>query len=79
MILSASELRYAKSARVAHLATVDSRRNPHVVPIVFAIDSEAIYFVVDKKTKGKTTLRRLRNISETGKATVLIDNYSEDW
>ena len=79
MILSKSELAYAKRARVAHLATVDSKGNPHVVPLVFAMDREAIYFVVDEKTKGRTTLRRIRNISETGKATVLIDNYSEDW
>ncbi len=79
MIFSKSELGYLKSSRVAHLATVDSKGNPHLVPIVFAADRKAIYFVVDYKTKKVRTLRRLKNIRDSGKATLLVDRYSEDW
>lgn len=79
MKLSKSDLSYARKARVAHLATVDSEGNPHVVPVVFAATRDSIYFVVDRKTKKKSILRRLENIAQTGKASFLIDNYSEDW
>ncbi|MDG7001024.1 MAG: pyridoxamine 5'-phosphate oxidase family protein [Nitrososphaerota archaeon] len=79
MIFPNSELRYLRSFRVAHLATVDYKGNPHLVPIVFAADRKAIYFVVDYKTKKGRTLRRLKNIRDTRKATVLVDRYSEEW
>ena len=65
---------------MARLATIDETNSAHLVPIVYASIGNKIYFVVDRKEKqsGKT-LKRVRNISENGKATLLIDNYSEDW
>ena len=39
------------NARIARLATVDSKSNPHLVPVVFAFDGEHYYIPIDKKTK----------------------------
>jgi PPOX class probable F420-dependent enzyme len=78
--LTAAQKRYLESARVARLATSDLKGAVSLVPIVYATNGEDVYFVVDKKKKrpGKT-LRRLRNISENPKVTMLVDDYSEDW
>ncbi len=49
------------------------------MPVVFANLGDRIYFVVDRKKKSGKELKRIRNISETGKAALLIDQYSENW
>src|SRR5579864_3711889 len=66
-------------ARVAHLATMGPGSRPHIVPITFALDGEAIYFAVDAKPKRTTDLQRLRNIAANPAVAVLIDRYDEDW
>jgi PPOX class probable F420-dependent enzyme len=66
-------------ARVAHLATVGPGGRPHVVPITFALDGDAIYFAVDAKPKRTTDLLRLRNIAANPAVAVLVDHYDEDW
>ena len=38
-------------ARVARLATAESKAKPHIVPVVFAFDGEKYYIPIDKKTK----------------------------
>ena len=65
--------------RVAHLATVGPGGRPHIVPITFVLDGEAIYFAVDAKPKRTTDLQRLRNIAVNPAVSVLVDNYEEDW
>ncbi|MEV0946933.1 TIGR03668 family PPOX class F420-dependent oxidoreductase [Rhodococcus sp. NPDC049939] len=67
------------SARVARLATVGLGSVPHLVPIVFALDSETIYSSVDHKPKRTTALRRLQNIAANPAVSVLVDHYDEDW
>jgi PPOX class probable F420-dependent enzyme len=67
------------AARVARLATVAADGTPHLVPIVFALLGETVYSVVDEKPKRTTELRRLQNVSETGRASLLADHYEEDW
>ncbi|MGI0079936.1 MAG: pyridoxamine 5'-phosphate oxidase family protein, partial [Nitrososphaerales archaeon] len=69
---------YLSGSRVARLATVNEDGTAQVVPVVFANNSKYIYFVIDKKTKGER-LRRIENINRTGRATLLVDRYSEDW
>jgi PPOX class probable F420-dependent enzyme len=64
---------------VARIATTDLNGGVHLVPIVFANIGEVIYFVVDRKKKSGKALKRIRNIAETGKASLLADRYSEDW
>jgi PPOX class probable F420-dependent enzyme len=66
-------------ARVARLATAGADGRPHIVPIVFVLDGDRIYSVVDQKPKRTTQLRRLRNIAENSQAAVLVDHYEDDW
>ena len=67
------------AARVARLATVSPDGRPHLVPIVFAIDGDVIYTVVDAKPKRTTALQRLANIAANPAVSVLVDEYREDW
>jgi PPOX class probable F420-dependent enzyme len=71
--------RLLASARVAHLATVDTGGHPHAVPACFALVDDVAYSAVDHKPKRSTRLRRLANIEATGRACLLADRYSEDW
>ena len=68
-----------EGARVARLGTEWDERGPHLVPICFALDGDALVSAVDRKPKRSRDLRRLRNIRERGWATVLVDHYEEDW
>ena len=68
-----------EAARVAHLATVDEQGLPHLVPVVFAMRGDTVVFAVDHKPKRTTNLRRLRNIEATGRVSLLVDHYDEDW
>jgi PPOX class probable F420-dependent enzyme len=63
----------------AHLATVDGRGQPHLVPICFALEREVIYSVTDAKPKRTTALRRLANVAANPRVAVLVDHYSDDW
>ncbi len=66
-------------ARVARLATVRPDGRPHVVPITFALDGDAVVTAVDHKPKTTTSLQRLRNIEARPVASVLVDHYDDDW
>ena len=70
-------------ARIARLATVDSKSNPHLVPVVFAFDGEHYYIPIDKKTKQEPSrpekLKRVKNIQKNPNIALLIDEYNEDW
>jgi PPOX class probable F420-dependent enzyme len=67
------------AARVARLATAGDDRQPHLVPVTFAVDGDQIYIAIDHKPKTTTNLRRLRNIRENPRVTILADHYAEDW
>jgi PPOX class probable F420-dependent enzyme len=66
-------------ARVARLATAGTDGRPHLVPIVFALDSDRIYSAVDQKRKRTTALRRFQNIAENPSVSLLVDHYEDDW
>jgi PPOX class probable F420-dependent enzyme len=66
-------------ARVARLATVGPEGRPHLVPVTFAADGDAIYIAVDHKPKTTVNLKRLRNIARDPRVAVLADHYEEDW
>jgi PPOX class probable F420-dependent enzyme len=66
-------------ARVARLATVAADGRPHLVPITFVLLGEVVYHAVDHKPKRSTRLRRIANLTATGHACILIDEYDEDW
>ena len=68
------------AARVARLATADAAGRPHVVPVVFAVEGDRVYTVVDAKPKRTTALRRLRNVAENPFVALLVDHYDDaDW
>jgi PPOX class probable F420-dependent enzyme len=66
-------------ARVGHLATVDADGNPHVVPVCFVLEREAVYWAVDQKPKASRRLRRLANIRARPVAELVVDHYAENW
>jgi PPOX class probable F420-dependent enzyme len=67
------------AARVARLATADADGAPHIVPVVFAVDGDRVYSVVDAKPKRTLALRRLRNVAENPRVALLVDQYQESW
>jgi len=70
-------------ARVARLATAGADGRPQLVPIVFAVAErsaqDVIYSVVDAKPKRTTALRRLANVAENPRVSLLVDHYEEQW
>jgi PPOX class probable F420-dependent enzyme len=64
---------------VARLGTADVRGWPHVVVVTFAVEGDTIYTAVDQKPKSGTNLKRLRNVAENPRVTMLADHYSDDW
>ena len=73
-----SEERLA-AARVGRLATVGADGRPHVVPVCFTLHAGAIVTAVDAKPKTTRALKRLENVRATGRASLLVDHYEEDW
>lgn len=67
------------AARVARLVTVDAAGQPHAVPVCFVLQGETIFSAIDHKPKRGGQLRRVRNLTQTGRACVLVDEYAEDW
>ena len=81
MRLTPRASRLIRSARVAHLATSDKSGQPHVVPICFVYDGKCLYSPIDEKPKRTvpSKLKRLKNIRENPKISLVIDYYDEDW
>ena len=67
------------NARIGRLATVTAAGRPHVVPVCFALDRGRIVTAVDAKPKATAALARLENVRATGRASLLVDHYAEDW
>jgi PPOX class probable F420-dependent enzyme len=72
---------FIDAQRIARLATVDERGQPHVVPICFALDGDTLYHAIDEKPKRPgARLRRIRNIEANPQVQVLFDAYDDgDW
>ena len=67
------------SARVATLATARSSGEIDLVPITFAVAGNQLVSVVDHKPKTTLHLRRLKNIMNNPRVTVLAHSYDEEW
>jgi PPOX class probable F420-dependent enzyme len=68
------------SERIAHLATASPDGRPHIVPFCFVVIGDNLYSVIDDKPKKThTRLRRLRNIEDNPRVSVLADHYEEEW
>jgi PPOX class probable F420-dependent enzyme len=79
--LSGAVQKKLKDARVARLATLDDKNQPHLIPICFVYDGKLFYSAVDRKPKRvpPDRLARLRNIRAVPRVALLIDEYDEDW
>ncbi|MFW0786621.1 TIGR03668 family PPOX class F420-dependent oxidoreductase [Gordonia sp. CPCC 206044] len=67
------------AARVARLATAGADGTPHLVPVVFAVADDVVYSCVDHKPKRTNRLRRLANIADNPRVSLLADHYADDW
>jgi PPOX class probable F420-dependent enzyme len=70
---------FVNSQRVAHLATASASGDPHVVPVCFAYLHDEFWVVIDEKPKRTTRLKRLRNIGENPRVSLIFDRYEDDW
>jgi PPOX class probable F420-dependent enzyme len=67
-------------SEVLRLATAGADGSPHLVPCTFAVDgSGRVVIGIDNKPKSSASLRRLRNIAENARVSLLADHYSDDW
>lgn len=64
---------------VGRLATVRPDGAPHIVPVVFALEGDLLYTVVDHKPKRTPRLQRLDNLRLEPRCSVLVDHYEDDW
>jgi PPOX class probable F420-dependent enzyme len=80
-ILTDVEVAFVDRQRVARLATADADGHPHVVPVCYAFDGARFYTPLDEKPKRVEVkdLRRVRNIEARHEASLLIDQYDDDW
>jgi PPOX class probable F420-dependent enzyme len=79
--IPASVAGFIAEGRVGRLATADASGQPLVVPICYAFDGASLFSAIDAKPKrpGSQGLRRIRNIRENPRVSVVIDRYDEDW
>ncbi|GAC1392745.1 MAG: TIGR03668 family PPOX class F420-dependent oxidoreductase [Ktedonobacteraceae bacterium] len=75
------EVAFVHKLRVARLATADEYGSPHLVPVCYAFDGAYFYIALDEKPKRVevTQLRRVHNIEARHEASLLIDQYDDDW
>jgi PPOX class probable F420-dependent enzyme len=74
-----AKARFAASA-VLRMATADRHGRPHVVPCTFVVDETGrIAIGIDNKPKESANLRRLRNVAENPRVSLIVDHYADDW
>ena len=80
-ILTEREIAFIQRQRVARLATSDASGHPTLVPVCYAFDGARFYTPLDEKPKSieARKLKRVRNIEARHEASLLIDQYSDDW
>lgn len=80
-IFSQSQRDFLIRMRAARLATADSSGQPHVIPVVFAIDNHTVYTPLDGKPKRvePRQLKRVRNLLANPRIALVVDYYDENW
>jgi PPOX class probable F420-dependent enzyme len=68
-----------RAARVGRLATASGDGRPLVIPVCYVFDGTHLYSAVDAKPKRTRDLRRLRNIAENPRVSLVVDEYDEEW
>ncbi len=49
------------------------------MPVTFAVQGDIIVIAIDHKPKRSTNLKRLRNIVDNPRVSLLVDRYDDDW
>lgn len=65
--------------RVGRFATSGPGDGPHVVPVTFTVVGTALVHMVDHKPKTTYRLKRILNLEDEARASLLVDHYDEDW
>ncbi len=78
-MLNDGQSRFVEEQRVARLATADASGSPHVVPVCFAYHEGDFWIAIDEKPKRTARLKRLRNMEENPRVSLLFDRYDDDW
>lgn len=73
MKLTKTEIEFVEPARVARLATVDSRGVLHNVPICPVFAAGSFYFGTEANS------RKVRNIQANTNVALVFDDYTECW
>ena len=79
--LSEDQVRWLRNSPVARLATADASGAPHVIPVCYVFNGRIIYSVLDRKPKNVALarLRRVRNILDNPRVSLVVDHYEDDW
>ncbi|HKT21643.1 MAG TPA: pyridoxamine 5'-phosphate oxidase family protein [Nitrososphaerales archaeon] len=67
--LTPKQLAFLKAHEVCRLATASKDAVPHVVPVIYALDGEAVVIAIDYGTKKLKNLRENRNVA------LVVDEY----
>jgi PPOX class probable F420-dependent enzyme len=70
-----------REGRVARLGTADRAGQPLVVPVCYVFDGRSCFSAIDAKPKRISAggLRRVRNIAENPRVSLIVDHYDEEW
>jgi PPOX class probable F420-dependent enzyme len=79
--LTEQEIHFINRQRVGRLATSDAAGHPTAIPVCYACDGERFFIALDEKPKSVDArkLKRVRNIEARHEASLLIDQYADDW
>ncbi|PYM90979.1 MAG: TIGR03668 family PPOX class F420-dependent oxidoreductase [Candidatus Rokuibacteriota bacterium] len=79
--MSAAAAELLRESRVARLGTADREGQPLVVPVCYVFDGRACFSAIDAKPKrvAPRALRRVRNIADNPRVSLVVDRYDEDW
>jgi PPOX class probable F420-dependent enzyme len=65
------QVKFLKSHDVCRLATASKDGMPHVTPVIYALDGDALVVAADYGTK------KLANLKENPKVSLVVDEYGE--
>jgi PPOX class probable F420-dependent enzyme len=79
-MLNDQQRRFLDAGRVGRLATADRGGGPHVIPVCYAVAGTTVYITIDEKPKRRgVPLKRVRNILENPRFSLVVDHWDEDW
>lgn len=80
-IFSEAEVLFLQQQRAGRLATSDAEGHPTAVPVCYAFDGQNFFIALDEKPKSvdPSRLKRVRNIEARHEASLLVDQYADDW